>query len=115
MSIWQLLLGSPYKNKIFNRTEIRKYAKGYGFLSFTRKFGEKYGKKLMDTAVKTGIDVAKTASKRVIQKTWETTRDSIGNKIADKITLFCKPKEKNNDQSKENYNVKKEIRIKHQC
>ena len=37
----------------------RKYVKGYGFLSFARKFGDKYGKKLMDTATKTGIDAAK--------------------------------------------------------
>ena len=28
----------------------------------------KYGKKLVDTAIKTGIDAAKTASKRVVQK-----------------------------------------------
>ena len=86
ISIWQLLLGSPYKNEIFNRTEIRKYTRGYGFLSFTRKFGGKYGKKLMDTAVKTGIDVAKTASKRVVQKTAEAAGDLIENKIADQIT-----------------------------
>ena len=42
---------------------FRKYVKGYGFLSFARKFGDKYGKKLMDTAIKTGIDAAKAASK----------------------------------------------------
>ena len=30
----------------------KKYVKGYGFLSFARKFGDKYGKKLMDTAKK---------------------------------------------------------------
>ena len=28
--------------------KLRKYAKGYGFLSFARKFGDKHGKKLMD-------------------------------------------------------------------
>ena len=44
---------------------FRKYAKGYGFLSFARKFGDIYGKKLIDTATKIGIDAAKTASKRV--------------------------------------------------
>ena len=38
-------------------------------------------KKLMDTATKTGIDAAKTASKRVIQKTVEATGDLIGNKF----------------------------------
>ena len=40
----------------------------------------------MDTATKTGIDAAKTASKRVVQKTAEATGDLIGNKIADKTT-----------------------------
>ena len=40
--------------------------KGYGFLSFGRKCGNEYGKKLMDTATKTGIDPAKTSSKRVV-------------------------------------------------
>ena len=32
--------------------KFRKYVKGYGFLSFARKFLDKYGKKLMDTATK---------------------------------------------------------------
>ena len=73
---------------------FRKYFKGYGFLSFARKFGNKYGKELMDTATKTGIDAAKTASKRVVQKTAEATGDVIGNKIADEITSIGKPKPK---------------------
>ena len=47
---------------------FRKYVKGYGFLSFAKKFGNKYGKILMDTATKTGIAAAKTVSKRVVQK-----------------------------------------------
>ena len=47
----------------------------------------------MDTATKTEIDAAKTASKRVVQKT-EATGDLIGTKIADKITSTGKPKEK---------------------
>ena len=56
------------------------------FVLFDKNFGNNYGKKLMDTATKTGIDAAKTASKRVVQKTAEATRDLIGNKIADQIT-----------------------------
>ena len=48
----------------------------------------------MDTATKTGINAAKAASKRVVQKTAEATGDLIGNKIADKITSIGKPKEK---------------------
>ena len=71
---------------------FRKYVKGYGFLSFARKFGDKYGKKLMDTATKTEIDAAKTASKRVVQKTAEATETR--NKIAESITSIGKPKEK---------------------
>ena len=62
-------------------SKFRKYVKRYGFFSLPRKFGDKYGKKLIDTATKTGIDAAKTASKRVIQKTTaEATGDLIGNK-----------------------------------
>ena len=55
-------------------------------MSFARKFGDEYGKKLIDSATKRGIDAAKTASKRVVQKTAEATGDLIENKIADKIT-----------------------------
>ena len=68
----------------------RKYVQEYGFLSFARKCGDKYGKKLMDAATKTGTDAAKTASKRVVQKTAEATGDLIGNKIADKTTSLGK-------------------------
>ena len=74
--------------------KFRKYIKGYGFLLFARKFNNKYGKKLIDTTTKTGIEAAKTASKRVVQETAEATGDLIGNKIADKITSIGKPKEK---------------------
>ena len=64
---------------------FRKYVKGYGFLSFARKFGDKYGKILVDTTTKTGIDSAKTASKWV---------ELIGNKIANKIASIGKSKKK---------------------
>ena len=47
----------------------------------------------MDTATKTVINAAKTASKRVVQKTAEGTDDLTGNKIADKITSAGKSKE----------------------
>ena len=48
----------------------------------------------MDTATKTGIDDAKMASKKVVQKTAEATGDLIGNKIAHKVTSIGKSKEK---------------------
>ena len=72
--------------------KYRKYVKGYSFLWIARKFGNKYGKRLMDTATKTGIDAAKTASKQVVSKAAEATGDLIGNKMikANKITLLGK-------------------------
>ena len=74
--------------------DYRKYVKGYGFLSFARKFGDKYGEKLVDTATKTEIEAAKTTSKRVVQKTAEATGELIGSNVADNITLVRKSEEK---------------------
>ena len=54
---------------------------------------------------KTGIDAAKTASKRLVHKTAEATGDLMGNKIADKITSLGKSK------SKEKENERQEIYI----
>ena len=80
------------------KPKYRKYVKGYGLLSFARRFGDKYGKKLIDTTTKTGIDAAETASKRVVQKTAEARGDLVGNKIGDKITSLdktnCKEKKR---------------------
>ena len=79
-----------------NSTEPRykKYIKGHSFLPFSRKCSGKYGKKFIDTATKTGIDSAKTASKQVVQNTAEATGDLIGNKIPDKSTSLIKTKRK---------------------
>ena len=63
-------------------------------MSFATKFGDNYGKKLLDTATKTGIDFAKTASKGVVQKTAEATGDLIGNKIVEKNTSLGKTESK---------------------
>ena len=49
------------------------------------------------------MDAAKTASKRVVQKTAEVTGDLFGNKIADKITSIGKPKEKGTKKTEEIY------------
>ena len=54
-------MGNHYRNKIFNSTETE-----------------------------TGIDAAKTACKRFVQKTAEATWDLIENKKADKITSLGK-------------------------
>ena len=46
-------------------------------MSCARKIEDKYGKNLIDTATKRGIDAAKTASERVVQKTVKATGDLI--------------------------------------
>ena len=62
-----------------------------GFLLFgksaAKKFGDQYLKRILDTATKTGMEAGKAGSKRA-----EASRDLIGNKIADKITLVGKSK-----------------------
>ena len=62
----------------------------------------------MDTATKTGIDAAKTASKRVVQKTAAATGNLIGNKIADKFISIGKPE---NKEKKDEANEVEEIYI----
>ena len=68
------------------------FLKGYGFLSFAKYMGInigksisknlscKYSRKVLDQAKQSTADALKTPSKRVIQKTAETTGDLIGNK-----------------------------------
>ena len=74
--------------------KYRKYIKGYGFLTFARKFGDNQVKKLRDTATKTGIDAAITVSKQLVQQIAEATGDLIGDKISDKTTSVEKTKSK---------------------
>ena len=56
----------------------------------------------MDTTIITRVDAAKTASKRVVQKTAKAIGDFIGNKIADKISSVgnTKSKEKEHETNK---------------
>ena len=55
----------------------------------------------MNTATETGIDAAKTTSKRVVQKTLEATGDLIGNKIANTITSLSKTKSKGQEDERQ--------------
>ena len=70
----------------------RIYAKGCGLMSLCLN---KYSQKIIDTAKKSATDAIKTASQQAIQKTAEATRDLVGNKIADKITIISKKATKN--------------------
>ena len=78
--------------------KYRKYVKGYSFLSFSRKFGERYGKKLME-------NTTKTALKRVVQNTAEATGDLIENKTADKITSLGKKRVKKKKMKDKKLNI----------
>ena len=90
--------------------QIRKYVKGYGFMSFAKNFGSKYSKKYLNKGIsaskrikdttskfnqskygkmlkkKQGSEFRKIAGKKIVQKSAEATGDLIGSKIADKIT-----------------------------
>ena len=86
--------------------QIRKYVKGYGFMSFAKNFGSKYGKKFLNKGISASKRIKDTASKfnqskygKVLKNQGsefaEATGDLTGSKIADKITSFkSKPQEK---------------------
>ena len=67
-------------------------------------------KKLIYAATKTGMDVAKSASKPVVQKTAEATADLIGNKIAVKITSLGKTKSKKKEEERQEIYIPPEKR-----
>ena len=77
----------------------RIYMKGYGFMSFARNFSDKYSKSLINKGIDVSKTFAKTAGKRILEKSAEATGDLIVNKIADKIT--AKPIK--NDVTNERY------------
>ena len=43
--------------------QIRKYVKGYGFMSFAKNFGGKYGKKFLDKGFSASKRIKDTASR----------------------------------------------------
>ena len=61
----------------------------------------------MDTATKTGIDAAKTTSKRIVQKTAEATGDLIGNEKLIKLLQQVKQ----NKQKKFIFHQKKDNKL----
>ena len=61
----------------------------------------KYGKRIIDTTKNQGSEFAKTAGKRIVQKSAEATGDLIGNKIANKINSLGKSKSKEKETNEE--------------
>ena len=97
-------------------SQVRKYVKRYGFMSFTKNLGSKYCKKFLSKGISAskgikntasrfnqskygkvlknqGTEFGKIAGKKIVQKSADATGHLIGSKIADKITSL-KVKEK---------------------
>ena len=82
----------------------------YPFLkNMGKSLSNKYGQKLLNSAKQSTTDAIKTASKRAIQKTAESTGDLIGNTIADKITSVSKKSNNSNNNNNNNNNADVEI------
>ena len=79
----------------------RRFVKGYGFMSFARRFKES----LMDKGIDVSKKFAKTAGKKILKETEKAAAYLTGNKIADKITSASKKShdEINNEILKERY------------
>ena len=67
----------------------------------------KYSQKVLDNAKQSVTDALKTTSNRAIQKTAEATGDSIGVKIANRITKVSKNSQQNNSETVTNERDKK--------
>ena len=65
----------------------------------------------MDTATKTGIDAAKTVSKRGVQKTADATGDLIGKKQLIRLLQQVKQKKKQISQKKYTIRQKKDNKL----
>ena len=75
----------------------------------------KYSQKLLDYVKQSVTDALKTSSKRVIQKTAETTGDLIDNKIANKITRVSKNSQENNSETFKNEHDKEIPKERYVC
>ena len=53
----------------------RRFVKGYGFMSFTRSFGNKYAKQLMNTAIKAGTNFNSKYGKKLTDTAIKTGKD----------------------------------------
>ena len=56
--------------------------------NISKNLGGKYSQKIIDHAKQSAKYALEISSKRVIQKTVERTGGFIGNKIADRVTVF---------------------------
>ena len=67
--------------------------------NISKNLSDKYSQKLVGHAKQSAVDMFKTASKRVIQKTAEATSDLMRNKNADRITKVSKNSQQNHSET----------------
>ena len=82
--------------------------------NISKNLSGKYRQELLDHTKQSATDAFKTASKRAIQKTAETTGDLIGINIANRITKVLKNSQQHNSETVTNEHdkeISKEIYI----
>ena len=89
--------------------KFRKYVKGYDFLSFARKFGDKYGKKINGYCNENRDRCSKNCFKKSSSKNCRSYRFD-WEKIADKITPLGKTKSKEKEEERQEIYISPEKR-----
>ena len=51
--------------------KIRRYVKGYGFMSFAKNLGSKYGKKIMNKVISATSKFNQSKYGNMLKKTWK--------------------------------------------
>ena len=65
--------------------KIRKYVRGYGFMSFAKKFGYKYGKKIINEGISTSKRIKTSVEKRNQSKYGKVLKKEAGKQLSDNI------------------------------
>ena len=65
--------------------KITKYVRGYGFMSFAKKFGSKYGKKIINEGISASKRIKTSVEKRNQSKYGKVLKKEAGKQLSDKI------------------------------
>ena len=68
--------------------KIRRYVKGYGFMSFAKNFGSKYGKKFVNKGISASKIVKDSASKLNQSKYGKALKKEVINSLLTKLFLL---------------------------
>ena len=79
-------IGKKYGKIVFDKS-----------INVGKKMSNKHGRKILDKSMDAGKDFAKIADKKILTKSAEATGETIGNKIADRITRSSRNKAQKED------------------